>query len=202
MPRCRRERLAAPLPAGLESRDRLQSRAVPFSARSPVMSERPSIPPSVAAPILPRSETKTSRRQRTARPVTLETSGGRGQPDVPEAAVPTGAGPCGPLRAAGRDRPRRHGTGAARAATPTWAATWPSRCCSTEHADEPAAVQRFREEAQIGGQLAAPRRRAGLRAGRLRRRPALLHHEAGQGPDPGRAACASGPTRRRTGRAS
>ena len=44
--------------------------------------------------------------------------------------------------------------------------------------------------------VAAPRRRAGLRAGPLRRPPAVLHHEARQGPHPGRAAEASGRTPR------
>ena len=43
-----------------------------------------------------------------------------------------------------------------RAATPTWAATWPSRCCSSRHRDHPELVRRFIEEAQIGGQLQHP----------------------------------------------
>ena len=38
----------------------------------------------------------------------------------------------------------------------------------------------------------APRHRPGLRAGHLRRPPAVLHHEAGQGPHPGRPRWPSG----------
>ena len=43
-----------------------------------------------------------------------------------------------------------------RAATPTSAATWRSRSCSTQHRDEPDLIRRFVEEAQIGGQLQHP----------------------------------------------
>ena len=43
-----------------------------------------------------------------------------------------------------------------RAATPTWAATWPSRSCSKTTSDKPELVRRFVEEAQIGGQLQHP----------------------------------------------
>ena len=43
-----------------------------------------------------------------------------------------------------------------RAATSTWAATWPSRCCSRHHRGNPELVRRFVEEAQIGGQLQHP----------------------------------------------
>ena len=43
-----------------------------------------------------------------------------------------------------------------RAATPTWAATWPSRSCSRAIEDKPELVRRFVEEAQIGGQLQHP----------------------------------------------
>ncbi len=41
-------------------------------------------------------------------------------------------------------------------------------------------VRRFVEEAQIGGQLQHPGDRADLRAGHLRRSPAVFQHEAGQ----------------------
>ena len=43
-----------------------------------------------------------------------------------------------------------------RAATPTWAATWPSRSCSKAIEDKPELLRRFVEEAQIGGQLQHP----------------------------------------------
>ena len=43
-----------------------------------------------------------------------------------------------------------------RAATPTSAATWPSRSCCDDHRDNPDLVRRFVEEAQIGGQLQHP----------------------------------------------
>ncbi len=75
-----------------------------------------------------------------------------------------------------------------RAATPTSAATWPSRSCWRRTATSPELVRRFVEEAQIAGQLQHPGIVPGLRAGRLRRPPALLRHEAGQGPHPGGAA--------------
>ena len=70
-----------------------------------------------------------------------------------------------------------------------------------KYADQPEVVRRFIEEAQIGGQLAAPGRRAGLRHRPLRR-PAVLRHEAGQGPDPGGAPGRARPTRPRTCRGS
>ena len=73
------------------------------------------------------------------------------------------------------------------AATPTSAATWPSRSCWRSTATDPELVRRFIEEAQIAGQLQHPGDRPGLRARHLRRRPPLLHDEAGQGPDPGRS---------------
>ena len=47
-------------------------------------------------------------------------------------------------------------------------------------------VQRFVEEAQIAGQLQHPGVVPVYRAGPAGRPPSLLHHEAGQGPDPGR----------------
>ena len=49
-------------------------------------------------------------------------------------------------------------------------------------------VRRFVEEAQIGGQLQHPGRGADLRAGHLRRPPAVLQHEAGERPDARRPA--------------
>ena len=74
-----------------------------------------------------------------------------------------------------------------RAATPTWAATWPSRSCSSSTATTPELVRRFVEEAQIGGQLQHPGIVPVYELGALRRPPALLRHEAGQGPHPGRS---------------
>ena len=57
-----------------------------------------------------------------------------------------------------------------------------------QHRDRADLVDRFVEEAQICGQLQHPGRGAGLRAGHPGRPPAVLHHEAGQGPDAGGAA--------------
>ena len=66
-----------------------------------------------------------------------------------------------------------------------------------QHRDQPDLVRRFVEEAQIGGQLQHPGHRAGLRAGHVRRPAAVLHDEAGQGPDARRPARrATGPTAR------
>ena len=42
------------------------------------------------------------------------------------------------------------------AATSTWAATWPSRCCWRSTPNRPEVARRFVEEAQIGGQLQHP----------------------------------------------
>jgi hypothetical protein len=52
------------------------------------------------------------------------------------------------------------------------------------HKDKPEPIRRFLEEAQIGGQFAAPGDRADLRPGDLCRPPPLLRDEAGQGADP------------------
>ena len=63
------------------------------------------------------------------------------------------------------------------------------------HQDKPELVRRFVEEAQIGGQLQHPGIVPVYELGTLRRPPALLHHEAGQGPDAGRPAGGTRPTR-------
>ena len=106
-----------------------------------------------------------------------------------------------PLPAVRRDRPRRHGRGPARPRRRP--GPRPGRQGAAGEARRPArggaAVPRGGADRRA---VAAPRRRARLRHRPLRR-PALLHHEAGQGPDPGRRcwrerADAGG----RTGRAS
>ena len=54
-----------------------------------------------------------------------------------------------------------------------------------EHRDQPDLVRRFVEEAQIGGQLQHPGVVPVYELGSFGRPPALLHHEAGQGPHAG-----------------
>ena len=58
-----------------------------------------------------------------------------------------------------------------RAATRTSAATWPSRSSCDDHRDDPDLVRRFVEEAADRRPAPAPRHRADLRAGHLRRPP-------------------------------
>ena len=83
----------------------------------------------------------------------------------------------------------RGGMGAVlKGAIPTSAATWPSRCCSSSTATTPELVRRFVEEAQIGGQLQHPGIVPVYELGTFADRPALFHHEAGQGPNAGRSA--------------
>ncbi len=65
------------------------------------------------------------------------------------------------------------------------------------HADKPDLVRRFIEEAQITGQLQHPGVVPVYELGDLRRPPAVLRHEAGEGPDAGRpAGRADGPAGR------
>ena len=52
------------------------------------------------------------------------------------------------------------------------------------HQGDPELVRRFIEEAQIAGQLQHPGVVPVYETGPVRRRPAVLHHEAGQGPHP------------------
>ena len=53
-----------------------------------------------------------------------------------------------------------------------------------DHRSHPELARRFLEEAPHRRPAATPRRRAGLRPGPDARRPAVLHHEAHQGPHP------------------
>ena len=71
-----------------------------------------------------------------------------------------------------------------------------------EHAENPDVLQRFVEEAQIGGPAPAPGDRAGLRAGRSRGPAPVLHDEADQGPHARGAARRARRPRARTGAAS
>ena len=71
-----------------------------------------------------------------------------------------------------------------------------------EHRANPAAGPAVRRGGPDRRPAPAPRRRPGLRARPVRRRPAVLHHEAGQGPDPGRPARRPRRPGRRTGRGS
>ena len=74
-----------------------------------------------------------------------------------------------------------------RVAIPTWDATWRSRCCSNRTGTSPSwCVGSWKRPRSAAS--SSTRGRAGLRAGHLRRPPPVLHDEAGQGPDPGRAA--------------
>ena len=75
-----------------------------------------------------------------------------------------------------------------RGATPSWAATSPSRSCRDDLRDDDVMVRRFVEEAQIGGQLQHPGIVPIYELGGLRRPPAVLRDEAGQGTHPGRSA--------------
>ena len=104
-----------------------------------------------------------------------------------------------PLPALRRDRPRRHGGRAAR-----------PRCRSGPRPGGQGAAGEVRRSSRRGPAVhrrgadrravAAPGRGAGLRH-RPVRRPAVLHHEAGEGPDTGRHPRPSAPTRRPIGRA-
>ena len=98
---------------------------------------------------------------------------------------------AGPIPAPGRDRPGRHGRdpqgsrrrSGARAGDQGAAGVAPGR-------------SRGRAPIRRGGAdrrpVAAPGGRAGLRAGDVPRPPSLFRHEAGQGPDPGRACSTNG----------
>ena len=86
-----------------------------------------------------------------------------------------------------RDRPRRHG-GRAQGPRRRPGARPGRQGAAGAHRDQPEMVRRFVEEAQIGGQLQHPGIVPVYELGTLRRPPALLRHEAGQGPHPGRAA--------------
>ena len=96
-------------------------------------------------------------------------------------------GPPRARAAPGRDRPRRDGgraQGSRSRPRPRPGRQGPARGASRR----PDLIRRFIEEAQIAGQLQHPGIVPGLRARALRRPPAVLHHEARQGPDPRRPA--------------
>ena len=105
-----------------------------------------------------------------------------GPPDRPAAGRPPAA------TASSARSPAAAWAPCSRAATPTSAATWPSRSCCEAHRDNARAGPPVRRGGADRRPAPAPGHRAGLRAGHLRRPPAVLHHEAGQGPDPGRPA--------------
>ena len=97
-----------------------------------------------------------------------------------------------PLPAPRRDRPRRHGRraqGPRRRPRPR-----PGRQGAAGAAPRrPRAGPPVRRGGPDRRPAPAPGHRPGLRAGRLRRRPAVLRHEAGQGPHPGRACWPTAP---------
>ena len=152
-----------------------------------------------------------SSRRNDLRPRRL---GGLADPRPDPAGVPArarhGRHACGPaalgrdarprrrraLSAPGGDRPRRHGRraqGPRRRPRPRPGRQGPARSGT---ATSPELVRRFVEEAQIGGQLQHPGIVPVYELGTLRRPPAVLRHEAGQGPHPGRRCSTSGQTRR------
>ena len=105
--------------------------------------------------------------------------------------------PTGPSASSSSARsPAAAWASSSRDAIPTWAATWPSRSCSNR-TGEARPGPPLRRGGADRRPAPAPGHRAGLRAGDLRRPPPLLHHEAGQGPDPGRAAGRPGVAGRR-----
>ena len=106
-------------------------------------------------------------------------------------------GERGPVPASGRDRPRRHGGDP----------QGPRRRPGPRPGDQGAAgiapgQSRGRAPVRRRGAdrrpVAAPGDRAGVRAGDVRRPPAVLRHEAGQGADPGGAAARAHRARRTT----
>ncbi len=101
------------------------------------------------------------------------------------AGWPRWAGTPGAIRCWARS-PAAAWASCSRPATPTWAATWPLKVLLDQHRDDQDVVRRFVEEAQIGGQLQHPGIVPVHELG-ARRPAAVLRHEAGQGPDPGRA---------------
>ena len=128
---------------------------------------------------------------------------GAAEPLVQAASPEMPARPSGPVATSSSARSPAAAWGpCSRAATPTSAATWPSRSCSSSTATTPDTGPPVRRGGPDRRPAPAPRDRPGLRAGHLRRPPAVLHHEAGQGPHPGRSCWPSGPTRRPTCRAS
>ena len=94
--------------------------------------------------------------------------------------------PRRPAPAPRRDRPRRHGRrpqGPRRRPRPRPRRQGPAREAPRRPRPDPPLHRGGPDRRPV----AASRRRAGLRAGRLRRPPPLLHDEAGQGPHPGRS---------------
>ena len=76
------------------------------------------------------------------------------RPGSPEMPGPPADGP--PATGSSARSPAAAWAPCSRAATPTSAASWPSRCCWRSTATTPTLVRRFVEEAQIGGQLQHP----------------------------------------------
>ena len=99
------------------------------------------------------------------------------------------------VRAPRGDRPAAGWASSTGPATRPSTATWPSRCCATGPARLPAAARRFARRGPDHRPAPAPRHPAGPRARHAARRPAVPGHEADQGPDPGRPARRTGPTR-------
>ena len=124
------------------------------------------------------SATPTAARSRPLRPGSRE--------------MPRPADRVGPPPAPRRDRPRRHGgrpQGPRPRPRPRPGRQGPAR----RPPRRPRAGPPLRRGGADRRPAPAPGHRPGLRAGHLRRPPALLHHEAGQGPHPGRAARATAP---------
>ena len=130
---------------------------------------------------------------RRSRPRSARSRGSCCATPTPGPSRPSSGRPIGPPRA------RRSATAStarspaaawarcSRAATPTSAATSPSRSSATTTADDARDGPPVRRGGADRRPAPAPGHRAGLRAGHLRRPPAVLLDEAGQGPDPRRA---------------
>ena len=94
-------------------------------------------------------------RRRPARPAARHRARRAARPDRPAAGCRGRPMPRSAIASTARS-PAAAWAPCSRAATPTSAATWPSRSCSRTHRDKPDLVRRFIEEAQIGGQLQHP----------------------------------------------
>ena len=119
----------------------------------PRMSRRPRRAPTYPGPRRPGRAGRDDRLG-PARPAPRH----RAEPETPVVRPSSPEMPDGhrPLPAPRARSPAAAWGPSSRAATPTWAATWPSRSCSRSTSDDPELVRRFVEEAQIGGQLQHP----------------------------------------------